>query len=135
MAADPTFWKLALYASLVVALTAGMLCASALLGKKTRLTKATVEPFESGIVSVGDARLRLSAKFYLVAMLFVIFDLEAVYLVGWAVAARQVGWMGYVEILVFVGVLVAALLYLWRAGALDWAPRGPRRSPAGPAAH
>jgi NADH-quinone oxidoreductase subunit A len=68
----------------------------------------------------GTARLRFSAKFYLVAMFFVIFDLEAVYLFGWAIAARNAGWAGYIEALVFTLILVAALIYLWRLGALDW---------------
>ncbi len=63
-------------------------------------------------------------KFYLVAMFFVIFDLETVFIFAWAIAFREVGWTGYIEMLVFVGVLVAALIYLWRLGALDWRPRG-----------
>jgi NADH-quinone oxidoreductase subunit A len=65
-------------------------------------------------------RMRVSVKFYLVAMFFVIFDLESVFIFAWAVSVRQVGWAGYVEVLAFVGVLVAALAYLWRHGALDW---------------
>ncbi len=129
--ADPLLWKLALFAGLVVGITAAMLAVSALLGQRTRLTEAGAAPFESGIVSVGDARLRPSAKFYLVAMLFVIFDLEAVYILTWAVAAREVGWAGYVEVLVFIVVLVAALAYLWRAGALDWSPKRRPRPAAG----
>jgi NADH-quinone oxidoreductase subunit A len=70
-------------------------------------------------------------RFYLVAVLFVIFDLEAVFIFAWAVAARQAGWAGYIEILVFIGVLAAALAYLWRVGALDWhqSPGADRRRP------
>ena len=68
----------------------------------------------------GSARVRLSAKFYLLAMFFVIFDLETVFIFAWAVSAREVGWPGYLEILVFIGVLAVALVYLWRLGALDW---------------
>jgi NADH-quinone oxidoreductase subunit A len=64
--------------------------------------------------------VRLSAKFYLVAMFFVIFDLEAIFIFAWAVAGRALGWAGYWEILIFSGVLMAALIYLWRLGALDW---------------
>jgi NADH-quinone oxidoreductase subunit A len=63
------------------------------------------------------------------AMFFLIFDLEAVYIFSWAVAARQVGWTGYIEVLVFVGVLLAALLYLWRIGSLEWGPQARRRAP------
>jgi NADH-quinone oxidoreductase subunit A len=65
----------------------------------------------------------LTAKFYLVAMFFVIFDLEAVFVIAWALAARPLGWAGYIEILIFIGVLMAALVYLWRLGALDWGTR------------
>jgi NADH-quinone oxidoreductase subunit A len=88
--------------------------------------RATNSPYESGIVSEGSARVRLSAKFYLVAMFFVVFDLEAVFIFAWAVAARKVGWAGYWEMVVFVGILVAALAYLWRLGALDWNPKQQR---------
>lgn len=115
--------KLALYAALVFGLCAVMLGLSWVLGQRTRLSRAGAEPYESGIVSTGGARYRLSAKFYLVAMFFVIFDLEAVYVLAWGIAAREAGWAGYVEIMVFLAILLAALVYLWRTGALDWAPR------------
>jgi NADH-quinone oxidoreductase subunit A len=67
-------------------------------------------------------------RYYLVSVFFVVFDLEAVFLFAWAGAAREAGWAGYCEVLLFVGVLAAALVYLWRVGALDWArkPRGSR---------
>ena len=71
--------------------------------------------------------MRFSAKFYLVAMFFVIFDLEAVFLFAWAVAVRETGWAGYVEVLLFITVLLATLAYLWRVGALDWR-QGSRRT-------
>lgn len=118
-------WPLVLYFAAVIVLVAVMLGASYVLGSK-HTAKAMVQPFESGIVSVGTARLRFPAKFYLVAMFFVIFDLEAVFVFAWAIALRQVGWAGYIEVLVFIGVLVAALVYLWRVGALDWGPRRER---------
>lgn len=117
-----SLWPLLLYFGAVIALIAMMLGFSYVLGPK-REEQATIQPFESGIVGVGSARLRFPAKFYLVAMLFVIFDLEAVFVFAWAIAFRDVGWAGYIEILVFIGILVAALAYLWRVGALDWAPR------------
>ncbi len=118
--------RLALYAALVVALCAGMLGLAWVLGQRTALSRAGAEPYESGIVSTGGARYRMSAKFYLVAMFFVIFDLEAVYVLAWGVAAREAGWAGYVEIMVFLGILLAALVYLWRTGAFEWAPRTQR---------
>jgi NADH-quinone oxidoreductase subunit A len=119
-------WPLLAYAAAVVALAASMILISYVLGERHR-ERATGEPYESGIVSTGTARLRVSAKFYLIAMFFVVFDLEAAFIFAWAVAFRELGWAGYVEILVFIGILLAALVYLWRLGALDWGPR-PRRA-------
>ena len=114
-----TYWPLALYVALVLALIGGLLVLSHLLGQRHR-EQATGDPFESGIVPVGSGRLRFPVRFYLVGVLFVIFDLEAVFIFAWAVAAREVGWTGYAEMLVFIGILAAALVYLWRIGALDW---------------
>ena len=120
MSAEMTeVWPLLLYFGAVVALVALILAASHLIGQRHR-ERATGLPFESGMLPTGSARLRLSAEFYLIAMFFVIFDLESVFVFAWAVAARELGWAGYVELLVFVGVLLAALAYLWRAGALNW---------------
>jgi NADH-quinone oxidoreductase subunit A len=123
-------WPLAVYGGAVIVLVTSMLALSYVLGQRHQ-GAATGEPYESGIVSTGSARVRLSAEFYLVAMFFVIFDLEAVFIVAWAVAFREVGWGGYVEVVVFIGVLLAALAYLWRQGALDWGAVGrtmpPRR--------
>lgn len=121
--------SLALYVALVLGLCAVMLGLSWVLGERTRYNQATLDPYESGILHVGMARFRMSAKFYRIAMYFVIFDLEAVFIYAWAVAAREAGWAGYIEMLVFVGILVAALAYLWALGALEWAPR-PRKLPA-----
>jgi len=115
-------WPLGVYFILVVILLAVMLLLSYILGEKHK-EQATDEPYEAGAPIIGTARQRLTAKFYLVAMFFVIFDLEAVFIVAWALAARPLGWAGYIEILIFIGVLVAALVYLWRLGALDWGTR------------
>jgi NADH-quinone oxidoreductase subunit A len=120
---DPV-WPLVVYFILVVALVAALVAFSYVLGER-HAAPAKGEPFESGVAIVGSARLRFSAKYYLIAMFFVIFDVEALFLYAWAVAVREVGWAGYVEALVFILVLVAALIYLWRLGALDWGP--PRR--------
>jgi NADH-quinone oxidoreductase subunit A len=112
-------WPLILYFGLALVVAAGMLILSHLLGERHH-DRSTGEPYESGMPPTGSARLRVSAKFYLVAMFFVVFDLEAVFLFAWAVTFRTLGWAGYLEILIFVGVLLVALIYLWRAGALDW---------------
>jgi len=121
-------WPLALYTALVLVVVGGMLVISYLLGERHR-DKATDEPYESGITTTGSARLRQSARFYLVAMFFVIFDLEAVFIFAWAISVRDVGWLGFVEILIFIVVLLAALVYLWRLGALDWGPLASRARP------
>jgi NADH-quinone oxidoreductase subunit A len=119
------FWPLAVYIALVGMLVVAMLSLSFVLGQRHK-DRATGSPYESGILSEGSARVRFSAKFYLVAMFFVIFDLEAVFLFAWAVAVRETGWTGYAEVLLFITVLLATLAYLWRVGALDWR-QGSRR--------
>lgn len=116
-----TLWTMGVYFVVVLLLVATMLAISYVLGQRHN-EHATGSPYESGIVSEGSARVRVSAKFYLIAMFFVIFDLEAVFIFAWAIAARELGWAGYSEILVFIAILVAALAYLWRLGALDWSP-------------
>ena len=112
-------WPLVVYWAAVCVVAAIMIGASYVLGQR-HSEPATGEPYESGMPVTGSARVRLSARFYLIAMFFVIFDIEAVFIFAWAVAAREAGWPGYIEMLIFVGVLVAALVYLWRLGALDW---------------
>lgn len=112
-------WPLVVHFVFVVFLVAVTLIVSYLLGQR-HSEPATGEPYEGGIVSEGSARVRLSVRYYVVAMFFVVFDLEAVFLFAWAGAARELGWAGYCEVLVFVGVLFAALVYIWKVGALDW---------------
>lgn len=119
-------WPLLVYFVFVLLLVAAVLIASYALGSR-HSEPATGEPYEGGIVSEGSARGRVSVKYYLIAMFFVVFDLEAVFLFAWAGAVRELGWAGYCEVLVFVGALLAALLYLWKIGALDWS-RTARRS-------
>lgn len=115
-------WPISLYFLLVIILVCAILSLSYVLGQRHR-ERATADFYEGGIKSEGTARVRLSPRYYLVAMFFVIFDLEAVFVFAWAVAARELGWPGYWEILIFIGLLVAALAYLWRLSALDWSVR------------
>jgi NADH-quinone oxidoreductase subunit A len=112
-------WPLVVYFFAVVALIASMLGFSYALGQKHK-DRLTGQPYESGIVPTGSARVRFDIKFYLIAMFFVIFDLEAVFIYAWAVSVRESGWAGYVEVLIFIIILMAGLLYLWRMGALNW---------------
>jgi NADH-quinone oxidoreductase subunit A len=114
-------WPLVLYFAAIIVLVGAMIGISALLGPKHR-EMATDDPYESGIVGVGSARLRFPVKFYLVALFFVIFDMEAVYLFAWAIAFRDLGWVGYAGALAFIATVAAALVYLWGLGALDWGP-------------
>jgi NADH-quinone oxidoreductase subunit A len=125
-------WPLVVYFVSVLLLVAGMVGVSYVLGERHR-EPATGEPYESGIVSTGSAHLRISVKFYLVAVFFVVFDLEAVFVFAWAVALREVGWSGYLEALIFILVLAATLVYLWREGALDWGPARVRKDARPPA--
>jgi NADH-quinone oxidoreductase subunit A len=118
-------WPLALYAAIVGFLVVAMLGLSYVLGQHHQ-DRATGAPYESGILSEGSARVRFPAQFYLVAMFFVIFDLEAVFIFAWAVAVRETGWTGYAEVSIFIIVLLATLVYLWRVGALDWKHRSRR---------
>lgn len=117
---ESPLWPLVVYFFSVIGLVAVVLGLSALIGEKSSMTRATVEPFESGIVSVGSAQVPISVEFYLVAMFFVIFDLETVFIFAWAVAFYELGWFGYIAISVFVLVLIIALIYEWKSGALDW---------------
>ncbi len=118
-AASAALWPLVVYLVAVAILVTVMITLSYVLGERHR-EKQTAEPYESGIVSTGTARMRFDIKFYLIAMFFVIFDLEAVFIFAWAVSIRETGWSGYAEMLVFIGILAAALAYLWRLGALEW---------------
>jgi len=112
-------WPLGVYFAAVIIILVSMIVLSFVLGERHR-EKQTAEPYESGIVSTGTARTRFDIKFYLVAMFFVIFDLEAVFIFAWAVSVRENGWPGYIEMMIFIGVLVATLVYLWRVKALEW---------------
>lgn len=114
------------YFALVLAVVVVMLGLSHFLGQRPPAHSKNL-PFESGIVSVGSAQFRISVHFYLPAILFIIFDLEVVFLFAWAVAVKEAGWPGFIEISIFVFVLVAALFYLWRIGALDWRTQTQKR--------
>ncbi len=116
-----------------LALACGMLVLSALVGRR-RYSRAKFQPYECGITPTGDARERFSVKFYLVAMLFILFDVEAVFLYPWAVIFRDLKMFGFWEMLVYIGIVLVGFFYMWKKGILDWsgAARPPRvaRSPA-----
>jgi NADH-quinone oxidoreductase subunit A len=118
-----TFWPFIVFASIVIILIGVMLGLSYLLGERHK-EKTTDEPYESGIPPTGDARLRFSSGFYILAMFFVIFDLDAAFIMLWAVSFRELGLPGYIGIVVFIGLLMVLLIYELRIGALDFGPDG-----------
>jgi len=85
-----------------------------------RPTTVKSNPYESGMVPLGDTRERFSVKFYVVAILFIIFDLETIYLVSWGVVMRELGWEGFIAAMIFIFVLTIGMIYEWKRGALEW---------------
>ncbi|MBC5992038.1 NADH-quinone oxidoreductase subunit A [Pontibacter cellulosilyticus] len=120
---DVVLWPLLVYGTIVLSLVVLILGLSHVLGQRAQ-GRATGQPYEGGIVSAGSARLRFSSQFYLVAMLFVIFDVETVFILSWAIAFRELGWYGYIGVVVFIALLLVVLVYEWRNGALDFGPDG-----------
>ena len=114
------YWSLLLYFVLVLGTVLAMLVISFFLGERHR-ERVTSEPYESGIKPTGSTGIRLAIKFYLVALFFVIFDVESIFIFAWAISFRRLGWNGYIEIIIFISVIILTLVYLWAMGALDWA--------------
>jgi len=113
-----------IYSLSVIALLAVVLGGSWLLGSRTQAKKATDMPYESGVVPVGSAeQTRLSIEFYLIALFFVVFDLETIFVFAWAVSFYELGWTGYLGVAVFILILLVALVYELSTGALDWGKR------------
>jgi NADH-quinone oxidoreductase subunit A len=125
-AATVVLWPAVVYAVLAVIIVIGILVVSYVLGPRHAEGKTGVQ-YESGVEPAGPLPRRLSVEFYQVAIFFVVFDLEAVFILAWAVQARRLSWTGYAEIVVFIAVLFAGLVYLWKVGGLDWGPAGHRR--------
>ena len=108
---------------IMIALGAGFALIAVVLSNVLGPSKPSPEksaPYECGMPAVGDARERQSVKFYLVAMIFLLFDIEVAFLYPWAMALRDLGWNGFVQVLLFMGLLLAGYIYVWRKGALDW---------------
>jgi NADH-quinone oxidoreductase subunit A len=117
------FQPVLIYAGIVILLVGIMIGLSWILGER-HSERLTAEPYESGIPPTGDARLRFSSHFYLIAIFFVIFDLDAVFILAWAVSFRELGLAGYLGIVVFIGILIAVLVYEIGIGSLDFGPQG-----------
>ncbi|SRR6266545_1296602 len=113
------YFPILVQAAVAMAVAAGMLGISYVLGRRVR-NRVKDMPYECGIVPVGNARERFSVKFYLVGMLFILFDIEAIFLYPWVVVYRDLGMFGFVEMLVFIGLVLSGFYYIWKKGALDW---------------
>src|SRR5690348_2738709 len=113
------YLPLLIYFVFAGALATAIVLLSWIFGQR-RPTRAKMQPYECGMAPVGDARERFSVKFYLVAMLFILFDVEAVFLYPWAVLLRELKLFGFFEMLVYIAVVAVGLFYVWKKGALDW---------------
>ena len=114
------YLPLLIHILIALGIAGGMIILSTLLGKR-RPTRAKMAPYECGMLPVGDARHRFSVKFYLVAMLFILFDVEAVFLYPWAVIFKdELKMFGFWEMLVYIGIVLVGFFYIWKKGVLDW---------------
>ena len=114
-----SYVPLLIYVLIVLGLIGALVTLSFILGP-SKPHRAKLAPYESGMVPDSPAHRRVSVRFYLTAMLFIIFDVEAVFFYPWAVLLRQLKWFGLIEMLVFMGILLIALAHIWRKGGLDW---------------
>jgi NADH-quinone oxidoreductase subunit A len=112
--------------AIAAAVAVGLIAASSALGKRARSPQKDT-PYECGIAPTGSARERFSVKFYLVGMIFILFDIEAVFLYPWAVVFRELKMFAFVEMLLFVAVILVGYVYVWKKGALDWSQTKERR--------
>jgi NADH-quinone oxidoreductase subunit A len=120
------YFPVLLQALVAMLLAAGLITVSYLLGKRVK-DRVKDMPYESGMVPIGDARQRFSVKFYLVAMLFILFDIEAIFLYPWAVVYRELLMSGFIEMLIFVILILSGFFYIWKKGALDWSGADSKR--------
>ena len=114
-----TYWPVLLQVLIAMAVAAGMIGISYILGHKLR-NRVKDMPYECGIMPTGDARQRFSVKFYLVGMLFILFDIEAIFLYPWAVVYRELKLFAFFEMTIFIVLVLAGFFYIWKKGALDW---------------
>jgi NADH-quinone oxidoreductase subunit A len=123
---EPGYFSLVVYGVMVLGLIGVLLFLSSWLGER-RPSPEKLRPYESGIIPTGSARFNHPVSFYLVAIFFLIFDVEAMYIFSWAVVAEDLGWRGWLQMSVFVVVLLLTLFYVWRKGGLDWGPAAGKR--------
>ena len=123
-----TYFPVLVQVVIAVVIAAALVAISFLLGKRVR-NRVKDSPYESGIAPTGSARERFSVKFYLVAIVFILFDIEAVFLYPWAVVYRELKMFGFFEMLIFVVLILSGFFYIWKKGALDWSQDSREGSP------
>ncbi|MGA8597785.1 MAG: NADH-quinone oxidoreductase subunit A [Bryobacteraceae bacterium] len=114
-----TYFPVLVQIVIALVVAGGMIGASAVVGRKVR-DRVKDSPYESGMTPVGSARERFSVKYYLVAMLFILFDIEAIFLYPWAVVYRELKMFGFIEMLLFIVLVLCGFFYIWKKGVLDW---------------
>jgi NADH-quinone oxidoreductase subunit A len=114
-----SYFPMFLYLLVAMALAGLILLLSKFVGQQ-KPTRAKLEAYECGVPPAGDARGPFSVKFYLVAMVFILFDVEAIFLYPWAYVFRDLRWFGFAEMMLYIAVLLVGYIYLWKKGALDW---------------
>ena len=120
---EPGVFSLVAYGLMIIALIALLLFIASWLGEKTSNSEKS-RPYESGVIPTGDARLRYPVPFYLVAIFFLLFDVESAYIFSWAIAWETLGWAGWLQISFLIVVLILGLVYVWQKGGLEWGPTG-----------
>jgi len=120
-AATPLLWPFLVYATAVVLLVSGMLFISYFLGERHK-EPATNDVYEGGVIADGTARMLFPVHFYIIALFFVIFDVQAAFIIAWAISVKTLGWAGYLAICIFIGISACVLIYEWSIGALDFGP-------------
>jgi NADH-quinone oxidoreductase subunit A len=118
---EPGVFSLTIYGILVLAFVAAQLLLASWLGEKKKSIEKS-RPYECGVIPTGTARLRYPVPFYLVAILFLIFDVEGAFILTWAVAYEDLGWAGWMQMSFFIILLLIGLLTIWKKGGLDWRP-------------
>jgi NADH-quinone oxidoreductase subunit A len=121
-----TLLSLFLYAAIAIALVGLLMLLAWWLGDRIR-GEAKDQPYESGVIPSGEASLASPVPFYLVAIFFIVFDVEMIFIVSWAVAYDLLGWAGFFQVTFFIFILFVGLVHLWKTGGLDWGPNTARR--------
>ena len=127
---EPDVFALVLFVFMSVVLVAALLFLAYWLGEKKPSPEKS-RPYECGVIPTGMVRIPYPVPFYLVAVFFLIFDVEAAYVFSWAIAFDRLGWAGWLQICFFIFILIVSLFYIWKKGGLEWGPR-PRKSPEAP---